>query len=304
MSLKATANIKEIIEEINKLRADPPEYTKKVEEYTHYFTGNVIKLPNLNIKIQTQEGVAPYTETIEYLKTKEKAKVLVPSKALCGIAKEIAESVIDSETGEIDEEYHEKIIEKYGSFEGKFTRAMDFGGFTSEQVVINFLVCDGDPDRSQREPLLGDGLNKIGVAFGKHNVYSTICVLVTCTKFNNKDDPDDIMIFEENPTEEDQKVEEKQENSEQEKLEKERIEREKAEQEKERIEREKAEQEKERIEREKAEQEKERIEREKDEQEKERIEREKAEQAKLEKERAEKERLEQERLEKEPNKKD
>ena len=263
MSLKATANIKEIIEEINKLRADPPEYTKKVEEYTHYFTGNVIKLPNLNIKIQTQEGVAPYTETIEYLKTKEKAKVLVPSKALCGIAKEIAESVIDSETGEIDEEYHEKIIEKYGSFEGKFTRAMDFGGFTSEQVVINFLVCDGDPDRSQREPLLGDGLNKIGVAFGKHNVYSTICVLVTCTKFNNKDDPDDIMIFEENPTKEDQKVEEKQENSEQEKLEKERIEREKAEQEKERIEREKAEQEKERIEREKAEQEKERIEREK-----------------------------------------
>ena len=313
MSLKATANIKEIIEEINKLRADPPEYTKKVEEYTHYFTGNVITLPNLNIKIQTQEGVAPYTETIEYLKTKEKAKVLVPSKALCGIAKEIAESVIDSETGEIDEEYHEKIIEKYGSFEGKFTRAMDFGGFTSEQVVINFLVCDGDPDRSQREPLLGDGLNKIGVAFGKHNVYSTICVLVTCTKFNNKDDPDDIMIFEENPTEEDQKVEEKQENSEQEKLEKERIEREKAEQEKERIEREKAEQEKEkerierekaeqekekeRIEREKAEQEKERIEREKAEQEKERIEREKAEQAKLEKERAEKERLEQERLE-------
>ena len=235
MSLKATANIKEIIEEINKLRADPPEYTKKVEEYTHYFTGNIIKLPNLNIKIQTQEGVAPYTETIEYLKTKEKAKVLVPSKALCGIAKEIAESVIDSETGEIDEEYHEKIIEKYGSFEGKFTRAMDFGGFTSEQVVINFLVCDGDPDRSQREPLLGDGLNKIGVAFGKHNVYSTICVLVTCTKFNNKDDPDDIMIFEENPTEENQKVEEKQENSEQEKLEKERIEREKAEQEKERI---------------------------------------------------------------------
>ena len=303
MSLKATANIKEIIEEINKLRADPPEYTKKVEEYTHYFTGNIIKLPNLNIKIQTQEGVAPYTETIEYLKTKEKAKVLVPSKALCGIAKEIAESVIDSETGEIDEEYHEKIIEKYGSFEGKFTRAMDFGGFTSEQVVINFLVCDGDPDRSQREPLLGDGLNKIGVAFGKHNVYSTICVLVTCTKFNNKDDPDDIMVFEENPPEEDQKEKEKQkqEQAEQDKLEKERIEREKADQEKaeqERIEREKAEQEKlekEKIEREKAEQAK----LEKERAEKERLEQEKAEQERLEQKRAEQERLEREKAEKE-----
>ena len=220
MSKQATAKPKEIIEEINKLRENPSLYAKKVEEYSTYFNDKIFKLPNLNIKIQTQEGAAPYIETVEYLKTKEKINTLIPSKALCEIAQEIADNLVDSETGEIDEELHEQIIDKHGSFSGKFTRAMDFGGFTSEQVVINFLVCDGDVDRTQREPLLGEGLKKIGVAFGKHNIYRTICVLVTCSEFNNTKDPDDLMVFRD-PEEE---------KAEQERLEKEKAEKEKEEQ--------------------------------------------------------------------------
>ena len=305
MSVKPSAKPKEIIEEINKLRSNPPLYAKKVEEYSKYFTDNIIKLPNLNIKIQTQEGAAPYLETVEYLKGLEKVNELIPSKALCEIAQEFADNVKDSETGEIDEEIHEQIIDKHGSFTGRFTRAMDFGGFTSEQVVINFLVCDGDTERSQREPVLGTGLNKIGIAFGKHNVYSTVCVLVTCTEFQNTKDPDDTMIFID-PDEEEKKEKER---LEKEKLEKERLENEKLEKErleKERLEKERLE--KERLEKERLE--KERLEREKaerekkeqtlaDEKEKERLEKERLEKERLEKERLEKERLEREKAERE-----
>ena len=307
MSVKPTAKPKEIIEEINKLRSNPPLYANKVEEYSKYFTDNIIKLPNLNIKIQTQEGPAPYLETVEYLKGLEKVNELIPSKALCEIAQEFADNVKDSETGEIDEEIHEQIIDKHGSFTGRFTRAMDFGGFTSEQVVINFLVCDGDTERSQREPVLGTGLNKIGIAFGKHNVYSTVCVLVTCTEFQNTKDPDDTMIFID-PEEEEKKEKER---LEKEKLEKERLEKERLE--KERLEKEKLEKErleKERLEREKAEREKkeqtladekekERLEKErleKERLEKERLEREKAEREKAEREKAEREKAEKERI--------
>ena len=330
MSVKPTAKPKEIIEEINKLRSNPPLYANKVEEYSKYFTDNIIKLPNLNIKIQTQEGPAPYLETVEYLKGLEKVNELIPSKALCEIAQEFADNVKDSETGEIDEEIHEQIIDKHGSFTGRFTRAMDFGGFTSEQVVINFLVCDGDTERSQREPVLGTGLNKIGIAFGKHNVYSTVCVLVTCTEFQNTKDPDDTMIFID-PEEEEKKEKERlekekleKERLEKEKLEKERLEKEKLEKErleKERLEREKAEREKkeqtladekekERLEKERLEKErleKERLEREKAEREKaerEKAEREKAEREKAEREKAEKERIAREKKEEEEKKKE
>ena len=256
MSVKPTAKAKEIIEEINKLRSNPPLYAKKVEEYSKYFTDKAIKLPDFNIKIMTQEGAAPYIDTIEFLKGKEKLNELIPSKALCEIAQEIFDSLKDSETGEVDEELYSNLIDKYGSFNGKFTRAMDFGGFSTEQIVINFLVCDGDPDRSQREPILGSGLNKIGVAFGTHSIHSTICVLLTCTEFNNTKDPDDGMVFKDTEQEESEKLEK--ENAEKEKLEKEKAEKEEEElakkAKKEKLEKEKAEREK--AEKEKAEKEK------------------------------------------------
>ena len=280
MSTKPTAHPKEIIDEINKLRTNPSFYARKVEEYTHYFTDDIIKLPNINVKIQTQEGSAPYFDTIEYLKNKENRNSLTPSKALCEIAQEICDLVFDSETGEIDESLHEKIIDKHGTFNGKFTRAMDFGGFTSEQIVINFLVCDGDEDRTQREPLLGEGLNKIGVAFGKHKIYSTVCVLVTCTEFNNTKDADDVMIFK-NVPQDNNKIEK--EKIERDRLEKEKIERDKLE--KEKIEKERLK--KEKLEKERLE--KERLEREKEE--KERKERENKERERKERENKEKEKL-------------
>jgi hypothetical protein len=200
----ATAHAKEIIEEVNKLRADPSAYADKVQQYISYFTGKVMKIPDVNVQVRTQEGDAPYHETVELLKKESPIPALIPSKALCEIAQELLDKVVDSVTGEIEESETEKIIDKHGSFSGKLTRAMDLGGFTSEQVVINFLVCDGDQDRTQRESLLGRGLKKIGVAFGKHNIYSTICVLVSCTEFTNSLDPSDVPVFPKfvNPVEE------------------------------------------------------------------------------------------------------
>ena len=190
-----TANAKEIIDCINILRSSPPKFASKIEEYIKYFKGQILKIPDINVQIRTQEGDAPYKETVEFLKKEEPVNQLIASKALCQIAQEILEKVVDSETGEIEESETEELIDKHGSFSGKFTRAMDFGGFTSEQVVINFLVCDGDPERTQREPLLGRGLKKVGVAFGKHNIYSTVCVLVSCTEFTNTVDADDTPVF-------------------------------------------------------------------------------------------------------------
>ena len=235
MSTNPTANVKGIIEEVNILRSDPKKYSDKLERYKTYFTGDIIQIPEIEVQVSTQEGVVPYTETIEYLKKQEPVEQLTASRALCEIAQEILDKVVDSETGEIEESLVEKIIDSHGNFSGKFTRAMDFGGFTSEQIVINFIVCDGDPERTQRDPLLGKGLTKVGVAFGKHNIYSTVCVFVSCTEFesNNSDDTpifNDVKFSIDDESEEEKKRKEKEER---EKEEREKEEREKEEREKE-----------------------------------------------------------------------
>jgi hypothetical protein len=228
MSTNPTANVKGIIEEVNILRSDPKKYSDKLERYKTYFTDDIIQIPEMDVQVSTQEGVVPYTETIEYLKKQEPVEQLKASRALCEIAQEILDKVVDSETGEIEESEVEKIIDSHGNFSGKFTRAMDFGGFTSEQIVINFIVCDGDPERTQRDPLLGKGLTKVGVAFGKHNIYSTVCVFVSCTEFesNNSDDTPifkdvKFSIDDENESEEEKKRKEKEEKEREKKKEKE-----------------------------------------------------------------------------------
>ena len=192
------ATPKGIIREVNELRENPKAYADKVLKYLDYFSGGgVIKVPGTNLGVKTQEGEAPYKETAEYLKTLEPAEAFVASRGLCEIAEEILEKVKASETGEIDDGDAEALIDKHGTFSGKFTRAMDFGGFSSEQVAINFLVCDGDPNRTQRDPVLNPGLKKVGVAYGKHDLYQSCAVLVSCTDFENTKDPDDTPVYQE-----------------------------------------------------------------------------------------------------------
>ena len=191
------ATPKGIIREVNELRENPKAYADKVLKFLTYFSGGVLKVPGTNIGVKTQEGEEPYKETAEYLKTLEPAEPFVASRALCEIAEEILAKVRASDTGEIDDSDAEALIDKHGTFSGKFTRAMDFGGFSSEQVAVNFLVCDGDPNRTQRDPVLNPGLKKVGVAYGKHDLYQSCAVLVSCTDFENTKDADDTPIYQE-----------------------------------------------------------------------------------------------------------
>ena len=99
-----------------------------------------------------------------------------------------AQKVDPDQIGNID---LEEIIAKYGSFSGSLNRAMDFGGEDPEQVLINLIVCDGDPNRGNRESLLSTDLKKIGVASAKHATYRFCTLIISCTKFKNTFDSDD-----------------------------------------------------------------------------------------------------------------
>ena len=55
----------------------------------------------------------------------------------------------------------EDIINKYVSFSGQFSRAMNFGGETAGMAIINLVVSDGDPSRGQRESLLSNEIKKV-----------------------------------------------------------------------------------------------------------------------------------------------
>lgn len=188
----------DLISEINLLRTNPKKYAKTLTKYMNYFKGKLLCLPDSNAGIQTEEGVEAFKEAIDFLNNQNKIEALKPSKGLCRIAEDFISIYQKSDTGDLANKDMEEIINKYGSFSGSFSRAMDFGGETPEMAIINLVVSDGDPSRSQRESLLSSEIKKIGVANGEHDTYRHCSAIITCTEFDNTYDSDDNGILEDN----------------------------------------------------------------------------------------------------------
>ena len=204
----------ELVTEINKARTNPKKYAKIISKYLDYFKGNILYLPGCNAGIQLEEGPEAYKEAIEYLSKQSRIRALKPSKGLCRIAKDFLEAVQKPNSNDLEHIDMEEIINKYGTFNGSFSRAIDFGGETPEQVVINLIVSDGDKTRDQRESLLNSQIKRIGVANGEHNIYRHCSIIVTCPEFENTfdhDEDDNGLLKEDEKFEKKNKIHEKEE---------------------------------------------------------------------------------------------
>ena len=188
----------ELLGEINALRTNPKKYAKTIGKYISYFKENLLCLPGSNAGIQTEEGPDAYREAVDFLSKHSRIEALRPSKGLCRIAEEFVQAV-QNDSNDLESKDMEEIINKYGSFGGSFSRAMDFGGETPEQAVINLIVSDGDKSRGQRESLLSTEIKIIGVANGEHKAYRHCTAIVTCTEFENHVDDDDNGLLDEIP---------------------------------------------------------------------------------------------------------
>ncbi len=186
----------ELLGEINSLRTNPKKYARTISKYIGYFKGKLLCLPGSNAGIQTEEGADAYREAVDFLSKHSRIEALKPSKGLCRIAEDFISEVQKPESNDLENIDMEEIINKYGSFSGSFSRAMDFGGETPEQAVINLIVSDGDKSRGQRESLLSTEIKRVGVANGEHDTYRHCTAIVTCTEFENTIDADDNGLLE------------------------------------------------------------------------------------------------------------
>lgn len=183
--------LRELVDEIAKARTDPKSYANKVEAYIPHFQDKILRLPNTNIGIKTQEGPDAYKECVDFLRNQaEECEVQIPSKGLTKIADELL-VVVKKDPSQIGAVDMNGLIDKYGSFTGAFNRVMECGGTTPEQIVVNILVSDGDKNRSQRDALLNKSLKRIGVASGKHDIYKQATIIIFSTTFTNNFDSDD-----------------------------------------------------------------------------------------------------------------
>ena len=71
--------LSELVQEINKVRSNPSSYADIIDSYKQHFQGKILRLPNSNVGIKTQEGADGYDECARFLRSAEPAEPQIPS---------------------------------------------------------------------------------------------------------------------------------------------------------------------------------------------------------------------------------
>lgn len=188
----------EVVNEINQARTSPKDFAQKILAKIPMFKGKGLHLPNSNVVIMSKEGAAAFQEAANFLSEMNPLPELKPSKGLMNIARDYLEQIQNTSPQDINNIDVQLLIDKYGYFNGNFSRQTQFGGESPEFAIINLIVCDGKPSRDQRTSLFSRDVKLIGCAFGKHQTYGNCTVILTATEFYNNDNSNDTYVAENN----------------------------------------------------------------------------------------------------------
>jgi hypothetical protein len=171
------------IDEVNKVRTNPKEYSKILLSYEKYFNNKIFHPPELKIGIETNEGFSAFKEAAEEL---VKTKPLEPlsNKSLLN---DIAYDILTQNTDTINEDLDiNKIISQHGEYFGPFAHSIDFGSSTVQLCICNLLADESSQSRPNRKNILSQKYKLIGVSHGKQNEYGVATVLCFSRHFFGK----------------------------------------------------------------------------------------------------------------------
>jgi uncharacterized protein YkwD len=170
----------EVLAEINRLRANPERYARRLRAVRAWYHGDVMRAPGDGIGVRTHEGLAALDEAIADVESRAPLPPLVTNPRLAASAARLAES--QGATGQVghispDGKKPGQRMRAAGLYAGITEEDISYGASTAEAVVRQLLVDDGVPDRGHRLSLFEPGLSVAGVSCGPHVRYGSMCVI-------------------------------------------------------------------------------------------------------------------------------
>lgn len=169
----------DVFDETNRVRSSPSSYIAFLEAEIKLFKGDILMRADEE-PIQTQEGIKAYKEAIEYLKRLKPLPRLKHDDDLAQACLDHAEDIgpkgLTTHEGSDGSDVSER-IERYAEWDGCCFENIDFGSSKARNIVIDFLVDDGIPERGHRLAILSPNVKYIGIAAAKHKEYLHCCVI-------------------------------------------------------------------------------------------------------------------------------
>lgn len=171
---------KEIIYEINLFRSNPAKYAHNyIAPLKKHYNKKILHYPG-DQAIKTREGIKALNECVRVLKKAHPLPIMHPSKVLSFAARDHQKDQAKSgKTGHkgSDGSMMRQRIERHGDWEKRIAENIAYGTSSARQSLILLLIDDGEKNRGHRINLLHPIFTKVGVAYGKHPVYNTMCVM-------------------------------------------------------------------------------------------------------------------------------
>lgn len=170
----------DLVYEINLFRSNPAKYANDyIAPLAKYYEQRILHYPN-DQAIKTNEGVRALHKCLKVLKTENPLPLMQPSKGLSLAAKDHQKD--QAKTGKTghagsDKSDIKERIERYGEWQVRIAENIAYGNTSARQVLIFLLIDDGIKNRGHRNTLLHPAYKTVGVSFGKHPVYGSMCVM-------------------------------------------------------------------------------------------------------------------------------
>lgn len=178
---------RDVLREINRVRADPQAYAAYLETLRPlYRPDGLVEANPGGMLIRTHEGVSALNEAIRFLR---RAQPLPPLSYCEGLALSARDHAL--EQGQTGQTGHAgrggsspfTRMGRYGAWANEAAENIAYGAPTASQVVRNLIIDDGVPNRGHRTNLLKPTFGVAGVGVGQHPRFGAVCVIDFATAF-------------------------------------------------------------------------------------------------------------------------
>lgn len=181
----------ELVEELNKARKNPHEYSTTLSKRSKFIKKNSYNPYPHNFVYPLVEGKKSYDDAVSYLEKKNKYLTLenlnpfLASEDLNNIADDYLSAIMKLSDylniNEIKKLDVKNYISPYGIISGLFKILIYKNDVNIKNLVNDLVVNDGDKDKKLREIVFSKNLNFVGIAQFKDK--NPITVILLCENF-------------------------------------------------------------------------------------------------------------------------
>jgi uncharacterized protein YkwD len=177
-----------VVSEINMARGAPKDYASILEQSRKYYDRKILRLPG-EPPLLTKEGVGAVVEAIRFLHLAKPVSPLTPSKGMSSGAKDHVtdqgSSGATQHKGNDGSQAWDR-VNRYGTWEKSIGENIAYGGDKARSIVMFLIVDDGISNRGHRKNIFDPDFRVIGVAYGPHPTYRTVCVITFAGGYQEK----------------------------------------------------------------------------------------------------------------------